>query len=52
MCPDTAIASNLGAAPFTRDAFVYRRADGTQADLFRMAPIVGMADVGIGVVIR
>lgn len=41
-----------GAAPFTRDAFVYRRADGTQADLFRMAPIVGMADVGIGVVIR
>ena len=41
-----------GAAPFVRDAFVYRRADGTQADLFRMAPIVGLADVGVGVVIR
>lgn len=39
------------AAPLVRDTFEYRRADGTSAKLFQMAPVVGTADFGFGVVI-
>lgn len=39
------------AAPLLRDTFEYRRADGTSAKLFQMAPVVGTADFGFGVVI-
>lgn len=36
--------------PFWRDTFVFRRADGTTAPLFRPAAIAGIADVGLGVI--
>ncbi len=39
------------AVPLLRDTFVYRRSDGTQAELFRMAPVVAVFDLGLGVVL-
>lgn len=38
-----------GVVPILRDEFVYDRADGSQGRLFRMAPVVGMLDLGVGV---
>jgi hypothetical protein len=37
-----------GVIPLIRDTFTYNRADGTQARLFRMAPVAGLMDVGLG----
>ncbi len=34
--------------PILRDKFTYTRADGAETDLFRMSPVVGMVDLGIG----
>ena len=34
--------------PILRDRFNYSRADGTEGELFRMSPLVGMVDLGIG----
>jgi hypothetical protein len=37
-----------GVIPLIRDTFSYDRGDGTQAQLFRMAPVAGLLDVGLG----
>jgi hypothetical protein len=37
-----------GVIPLIRDTFTYNRADGTQGRLFRMAPVAGLMDVGLG----
>jgi hypothetical protein len=37
-----------GVIPLIRDTFTYNRADGTQARIFRMAPVAGLMDVGLG----
>jgi hypothetical protein len=37
-----------GVVPLIRDTFMYNRADGTQGRLFRMAPVAGILDVGLG----
>lgn len=39
------------AVPLARDSFVYRRADGAIAEVFRMSPVVLLADLGFGVVL-
>jgi hypothetical protein len=37
-----------GMIPLLRDKFTFTRADGSEAELFRMAPVIGMVDLGIG----
>ncbi len=37
-----------GVVPLLRDRFNYPRADGTEGELFRMAPVVGVVDLGVG----
>ena len=38
--------------PILRDKFTYSRADGAEAELFRMSPVVGMVDLGKRLIAR
>ncbi len=44
-------AGVAGAVPWLRYEYRYARADGSSARTFRMAPVVGIADVGLGLVV-